>query len=824
MRRKLFNLSKSSFKNSKIKEFYNLPSKLLSHCIYHDLFNKDHDIYFSNDDLINKFGFSKEVIFKSKQICFDLKIQLNHNDSKEILSTIEDNICSMVDNIFDVNLKIQYNDSIESLSNLSDQSNLNDLPILQNAQNKLIKSQSHSNLFNYNSEKFNRSHYSSLKREFSYNGNKNISSVGSGFVNTVMGKGIIKDNSLMIQDFISHNNTVILITMPRRSGKSHNLDMINQYINLNKKENKFLFNNLKINQNETFQNEHQNKYPVIFLNFQNTKDTNLNESLQSLRTIISDAFKQHDYLLKYKLINEIENNNRLNKDKKIKLREDDDIYFLLQVSQHITLSEDLLKFIGYYQGDKNYIKNKGEFNQEIQNLDLEYSIKFLSQELYFYHKKKVYILVDEYDAVTNNAFNNYGKYSFDTKTKKFGEDFHKLNINVSKMMTMSLKDNEFLEKALLTGILRTSKNDMLSGLNNVKEYNLLSSKFIDYYGFNKKEIIDHCLELNIDYTKYEKQFKETANGYYYGQKADIYNIWSVINLFTNIRDNDPDKDEAWSNSGGLNLIRELITSTSCQYLLHKLYNNEAIIINEQYHISYEKLLTGNIETMFNILLWTGYLTPLQNTENIKDNELLVKIPNKPVRQVFKEQIIDWSKNIGISLKEISFYIEQILTDKNKLNKVLQEFNEELARQLNDAKDEEKIEKFNEHLLHDIICGSLIETEKAFQLISDVAFIYNSKKRTDIAFKYKLNNELLLGVIIELKYNKKVKDALKQIEEKEYYKGFNDSKEINKILAIGINIDDKNDDIIIDSGYDNYTRKNDTEWEGNESVNIDTILE
>ena len=261
---------------------------------------------------------------------------------------------------------------------------------------------------------------------------------GLGFEELVTQSDIFVDKTEFINELIKRQAKVPLITMPRRSSKSHKIEMLYKFFSITVDEDGNVIENTKTNNYKLFvggkignknisksklaQNfpniieEHQGKYPVIHLDFSDCKMENFNKMRNVIVRIIFEVFKKFDYL---------ENSKILKKKEKEEFSE-------------------------YYSKLKS---------REIEDDQLTKSIKVLSQLLEKHHNQKVWILIDEYDTPLNEAFKDFGKKEYDDRNQEFKSDgvFKKLNRLLAGIMSEALKGNESLYKALITGYLEFLK-------------------------------------------------------------------------------------------------------------------------------------------------------------------------------------------------------------------------------------------------------------------------------------------------------------------------------------------------------------------------------
>jgi hypothetical protein len=206
-----------------------------------------------------------------------------------------------------------------------------------------------------------------------------------------------------------------------------------QPLSIAKRNNQKLFTGLKIS-NDQYAMIQQGQYPVIFLNLKETRGNSYKEIENNIVKKVQNTYEQHTYL---------SNSTQLRPDEK--------------------------------QLFKNYLQG------EINKADLQDSLYFLSKLLYKHFQRVVYILVDEYDEVINNSYIKFGQKS---------EDFESILDLVRGILGSGLKQNQYLEKGILTGVFRIAKASLFSGLNNISEYSLLDKRFSEFYGFTQEEIDD----------------------------------------------------------------------------------------------------------------------------------------------------------------------------------------------------------------------------------------------------------------------------------------------------------------------------------------------
>ena len=275
------------------------------------------------------------------------------------------------------------------------------------------------------------------------------------------------DKTMFIKNVIDDKSKVLLITRPRRFGKTLNMSTLRYFFDINNKEGKEIFKGLKIMEQGEEYTSKLGAYPVIYITLKDVNDTTYEKMIMDLKTAVLQMYRNHRYLM-----------------------DSDNIY---------QEEKDRIMDILYGREDEAVLKN---------------SIRDLSELLYRHFGKKVYLIVDEYDVPIQNAYIE-GYYDEAIKFYKtfFGTTF---------------KDNPYLEKTVLTGVSRVAKESIFSGANNFKCYTVLDNNFSEDFGFTQDEINQVLKDFEI--TEKKEEIKEWYDGYKIGNTGDIYNPWSIINF------------------------------------------------------------------------------------------------------------------------------------------------------------------------------------------------------------------------------------------------------------------------------------------------------
>jgi len=394
------------------------------------------------------------------------------------------------------------------------------------------------------------------------------------------------DKSMFIHDIFKHKTkTVTILPRPRRFGKTLNMSMLQYFFEKhpNQSDNRHLFDGLAITHYPEIM-ERQGQYPVIFITFKGVKYNEWDDCYDKIQSLIALEYMRHEYVLQ---------DNALN--------EHDKIYI------------------------KKIIDKKGSSS------DVADALFMLSKILYAIHNQKVIILIDEYDAPMQAGF----EFNYYEEIKNFMYSF----------FCAGLKDNNYLEFSVITGILRIAKDSLFSGMNNSASYSLLDDTFADAFGFTEQEV---TAILDYFQTPIEREnVRKWYNGYRVGlPKYDahereyftmIYNPWSIIECI-----NKKALGAHWVNTGGHMLIQETMRRASAEDKenLLKILDGEAV----------EKTISDTIifrdvqhdsNAMWSFLVFTGYLTWKSRTHMVGKTTASLIAPNFEVLDSLKSMIIAW---------------------------------------------------------------------------------------------------------------------------------------------------------------------------------------
>ena len=429
--------------------------------------------------------------------------------------------------------------------------------------------------------------------------------------------------------------------------------------------------------------ENQGQNPVILISLRNAEAENWEDSFFNIKNLISNLYDNFEYI-----------SSNLKK-------------------------RDLVEF------ENIWLKK--------DNADWENSLKNLSRYLYEYYGKKVIILIDEYDTPMTSAWNE-GYYE---KSRRFFKNFY----------SNTLKDNEYLQFAVVTGILRVAKEGIFSGLNNLKTYTVLNNKYAESFGLIETEVKNaleyYGLEQNIE------KVRKWYNGYKFGN-IQIYNPWSIINYL-----DEKEINVYWINTSDNRLIHTAIDNADKDLFdeLKDLFNNGTTEQMVMASSNMDRL--KDPQEVWQLLLFGGYLTI---EEKIAMNEYALKLPNYEVKTFFKDMFV---QNLG----GFSRFREMIKAFKNFDFDRFEELLNEIFLVSMSYHDTSKTEK----PYHTFILGMMLYLDNEYTVLSNNETGYG---RNDLA----LNpiNKRDVRYIFEFKVAKteeeleeRADEALSQIENKKY---------------------------------------------------------
>ncbi len=382
------------------------------------------------------------------------------------------------------------------------------------------------------------------------------------------------DKTDFIREWWESEDDVTLITRPRRFGKTLNMSMLEQFFSVDYAGRGDLFEGLSVWQEEKYRRL-QGTYPVIALSFAKVKETSYQEARKRICRILSDLYRQFDFLWN---------------------------------SEKLTPREKEL-----YQA----------VSDDMEDYVAAESLNALSNLLMRHYGKKVIILLDEYDTPMQEAY--VSGYWDELVTFTRG------------LFNATFKTNPYMERALMTGITRVSKESMFSDLNNLKVVGMTSEKYADCFGFTEEEVSAALEEYGL--SEYQQQVKDWYDGFTFGSRRDIYNPWSILNFL-----DEKKVGSYWVNTSSNRLVSKLLQegSPSVKKNFEDLLAGGALELEIDEQIAYSQLSTKK-NAIWSLLLATGYLKVWETTFVERTGRAYYKLvlTSKEVAIMFEDMVRDW---------------------------------------------------------------------------------------------------------------------------------------------------------------------------------------
>lgn len=508
------------------------------------------------------------------------------------------------------------------------------------------------------------------------------------------------DKTDFIRQWWENADDITLITRPRRFGKTLNMNMLNCFFSRQYENRGDLFKGLSIWTDQRYQRL-QGSYPVIFISFADVKQNNYKDAIQKIKNIIVDVYRQHRYLNKEDCFTENEKQQMM------------------------------------------------EITEKMDDVTAQDALKNLSSYLNLLYGKKVLIFLDEYDTPMQEAYIN-----------GYWDEFTGF---MRGLFNATFKTNPYLERAIMTGITRVSKESVFSDLNNLTVITTTSDQYADCFGFTEEEVFKTLDQFGMSDKK--QIVKQWYDGFSFGPFKDIYNPWSITNYLKEKK-----LRPYWASTSSNGLISKLLQSASANMKtqLEELLNGKQIIVNFD-----EQIIFGQLEqdenAVWSLLVASGYL----KVEEIEYKGMTLEpwyhlaITNLETISMFSNMFKGWfataSANynefikamLGGNVKAMNLYMNDIALATFSSFDVGKHFSQRSQP---------------ERFYHGFVLGLLVEVRDLYEIRSnresgygryDVMLIPKTKKNDGIIleFKVKESEEKTLEETVQM--------ALAQIESKKY---------------------------------------------------------
>ena len=418
--------------------------------------------------------------------------------------------------------------------------------------------------------------------------------------------------------------------------------------------------------------------------------------------------------------------------------------------------------------DEIEIEEFNNIRRQKENMNWKYALLNLTRHLYNFYGQKVVLLIDEYDQPI-----------IDSYVKGYYEDaisFFKTFYGVV------LKDNNYLEMGIMTGILRVAKENIFSGLNNLRVHTILDNRFTEYFGITENEVEKALKDFNLEFELQDVQ--KWYNGYLFGD-IKVYNPWSIINFL-----NDEKLKSYWVNTSGNELIKLYLKKLKNEIFddFSKLLNKKSILRRIDENMTFANLEANYEENIWNLFFHSGYLTLAEEVQD-DEEQVYLKIPNEEILKMFSKMFIEVYFENYNSFYNMVYSLKNgdIETFKKELKKIL----------LENVGIFDVSGIYREQFYHGLMLGIILTLKNEYEITSNN---FAGKGRYDLLLKPKNLEKRKEGIILELKVVNAMENlsedkifeklenecdiALQQIEKKEYASVLKNSG-VENVLKIGI---------------------------------------
>lgn len=509
------------------------------------------------------------------------------------------------------------------------------------------------------------------------------------------------DKTHFIKEWWENQDDVTLITRPRRFGKTLNMDMLNCFFSKRFENRGELFQGLSIWQEKKYR-ELQGTYPVIYFSFAGIKESNYEGACREIANNICNLYEQNRFLLESNTMSD-------------------------------TQKQEFLNIIEKKNTD-----------------DMKMAVHQLCMYLANYYHKKILIFLDEYDTPLQEAY----VHGFWDEMVGF----------IRGMFNNTFKTNPYLQRAIMTGITRVSKESIFSDLNNLEVVTTTSDKYVDCFGFTEQEVFTSLDEFELSAEKDE--VKSWYDGFTFGTHRDIYNPWSIINFLDKRK-----YDVYWANTSSNSLVGKLIRegSNGTKQTMEELLKGNCLSIQLDEQVVFEQLnkVRGSL---WSLLLASGYLKVENHMfdRNSGAHTYQLKITNRETLVMFEKMISDWFGAEDANYNE--FVSSMLRGDIDAMNDYMNDVALSCFSYFDTEKNSNE-RKIAERFYHGFVLGLMVELRGRYVIISNRESGYG---RYDITLEPKNKNEKAIIIEFKVKNDRKEKSledtvqaALYQISEMQY---------------------------------------------------------
>ena len=542
-----------------------------------------------------------------------------------------------------------------------------------------------------------------LEEELNYLMKRTVAIGMQSFEKIISNNCFYVDKTNFIKEWWESEDEVTLLTRPRRFGKTLNMEMLECFFSNRYSNRGDLFEGLSIWEEEKYRNL-QGTYPVISLSFARVKENNYIGMKEKMNEILTDLYIKHNFL------------------------RDSDV-----------LTDK----------DREYFDR---VSMDMRETDATSALHRLSDYLCRYYGKKVIILLDEYDTPMLEAYqNSYWEEMLSFTRSLFNSTF---------------KTNPYMERGIMTGITRVSKESIFSDLNNLKVITTSTERYTTSFGFTEEEVFTALDEYGLSAEK--GKVKEWYDGFVFGKRTDIYNPWSIISFLS-----EREYKAYWANTSSNSLVSELIreAGTTVKESFEELMKGNTIYSPIDEQVVYSQL-NENEAAIWSLLVASGYLKVVScadQGDSDYETEVLYElaITNGEVMRMFYKMTREW---FGRARQPYNDFIKaMLLNDLDAMNVYMNRVTMQTFSSFDTGKNPSESEP--ERFYHGFVLGLMADLSKDYIITSnresgfgryDVMLEPKDKSKKAVIMEFKVHNPRR-----EASLEETVEAALKQIEEKQY---------------------------------------------------------
>lgn len=509
------------------------------------------------------------------------------------------------------------------------------------------------------------------------------------------------DKTRFIKEWWENEDAVTLITRPRRFGKTLNMDMLKRFFSVEYKDNGQIFQKLNIWKEKKYR-KLQGTYPVIFLSFALVKEKDYPNARAKLNELLVQIYEKYSFIKTSGMLGE--------------------------------------KEMEYYN----------RISAGMNDSDATLALHQMSAFLFRYYGKKVIILLDEYDTPLQEAY--------------IGGYWKEMSAFIRSMFNAMFKTNPYLERAVMTGITRVSKESIFSDLNNLQVVTTTSELYAAAFGFTEEEVFAALDEAEMSDRK--EQVRSWYDGFTFGARRDIYNPWSITKYLDSKR-----LETYWANTSSNALVSKLIRESApdVKMAMEDLLENKSIETPIDEEIVFEEL-EDNSEAIWSLLLASGYL----RVESVsafgeeKDTSYRLALTNLEIRKVFGRMVRGWFKKASARYND---FIKALLVNNvGYMNQYMNRMTQEVFSFFDTGKHPSG-QTEPERFYHGFVLGLIADSGLDYNITSnresglgryDVVMEPNDKEKDAYVFEFKVKVPDTEDTLEET-----LERALAQIEDKNY---------------------------------------------------------